>query len=259
MDKFHYTNGYIHGKTPFILPVVPNDGLWNPWRSELGDLDCGNNKLPANLELAWDLLLQLYTCKSMMPMGFITGYSKSWLASLWNLWIIFQWSLEPGEISVSWKMANCVPVFKKDRKEDPGNYKYISLTLLSGKKLKIILRVTEKHLKDNAAIGHSQHGFMRGKSCLMNLHLLVWQGYPLVDQRKPDDVIFLDFCKALDTVSHSMLPDKISSTELDKNLMQWVNNWLVGWVQKVTVNGVTSGWWPVTSEVVQGSFQGQFS
>lgn len=35
--------------------------------------------------------------------------------------------------------------------------------------MEIILRVTEKHLKDNAVIGHSQRGFMRGKSYLTNL------------------------------------------------------------------------------------------
>ncbi|KAJ7420928.1 hypothetical protein WISP_45798 [Willisornis vidua] len=34
---------------------------------------------------------------------------------------------------------------------------------------KIILASTEKHLKGNAAISHSQHSFMTGKSCLSNL------------------------------------------------------------------------------------------
>jgi len=34
---------------------------------------------------------------------------------------------------------------------------------------KVILGITEKHLKDNAVIGHSQLGFIKGKSCLMNL------------------------------------------------------------------------------------------
>ena len=34
---------------------------------------------------------------------------------------------------------------------------------------KIILGVTEKHLKDNAVIGNSQHGFTRGKSYLTDL------------------------------------------------------------------------------------------
>lgn len=69
-------------------------------------------------------------------------------------------------------MANCIPVFK-DRKEDSGYYTYISFTSVSGKILNITLSVTEKHVKENVAIGNSQHGFMRGKFCLMNLHLLV--------------------------------------------------------------------------------------
>ncbi|XP_032535593.1 uncharacterized protein LOC116782749 [Chiroxiphia lanceolata] len=34
---------------------------------------------------------------------------------------------------------------------------------------KIILGRIEKHLKHNAVIRHSQHGFMRGKPCLLNL------------------------------------------------------------------------------------------
>lgn len=33
--------------------------------SEVEDDDCSNDKLPANPELLWDLLLQLYAYKSM--------------------------------------------------------------------------------------------------------------------------------------------------------------------------------------------------
>jgi len=45
----------------------------------------------------------------------------------------------------------------------------------------------------------------------------------LVDQGKAADVIFLDFCKAFDMVSHRILLDKMSSIQLNKNIIRWVS------------------------------------
>jgi len=50
--------------------------------------------------------------------------------------------------------------------------------------------------------------------------------------------------------------DKMSSTQLDKYTMQWVNNWLSALAQRVIVNGVTSGWQPVSSVDQQGYILG---
>lgn len=84
--------------------------------------------------------------------------------------IIFEWSWESEGLLIHWKLVNVVPIFKKGKEESPGNYRPISLPSVLGKIMKkIILGSIEKHLKDNAITGHSQHSFTRGKSCLSNL------------------------------------------------------------------------------------------
>ena len=64
----------------------------------------------------------------------------------------------------------------------------------------------------------------------------------LVDAEKPVDAVFLDFTKALATLPHSILLDKLSKCGMSRLMVCWVKNWLDGRAQRVLqVDGATSG------------------
>ncbi|RMC17409.1 hypothetical protein DUI87_05990 [Hirundo rustica rustica] len=65
---------------------------------------------------------------------------------------------------------------------------------------------------------------------------------PLVDAGRAVDVVYLDFIKAFDTVSHSTLLDKLATCGLDRSTLCWVRNWLDGRAQRVVVNGAAYSW-----------------
>ncbi|KFV88874.1 hypothetical protein N308_13813, partial [Struthio camelus australis] len=67
--------------------------------------------------------------------------------------IIFERSWRSGEVPEDWKKANVTPVFKKGKKEKPGNYRPVSLTSIPGKVMEqLILEVITKHLEDKKVI-----------------------------------------------------------------------------------------------------------
>ena len=62
--------------------------------------------------------------------------------------IIFERSWRTGEVPEDWRKANVTPSFKKGKKEDPGNYRPVSLTSIPGKVLEqLILELIIKQVE----------------------------------------------------------------------------------------------------------------
>jgi len=101
------------------------------------------------------------------------------------LLIIYQKSWESEEVPADWKLVNVIPIYKKGGREDPGNYRPVSLTSVPGKITdKIILGTIERHLKTNTILRQSQHRFTKEKSCLTNLISCYKTVIHLVDEGK---------------------------------------------------------------------------
>ena len=170
---------------------------------------------------------------------------------------LYTLSLNSVFIPNDWKIAHVIPVFKKSSKSEFKNYRLKSLTYILCKTLESIIKDSiNEHLIKYNLIKNSQHGFTTGKSCLPNLLQFYNNVTGWLNKSNCFDLVYLDFAKAFDKVSHLRLMIKLQSLGKVGNIFKWIKMWLSDRKQCVVINGYCSESKDVSSGVPQGSVLG---
>ena len=108
-----------------------------------------------------------------------------------------------------------------------------------------------KYLLHHNLIECSQHGFIPARSTTTNILECTQQWTDAIQNKQNVDIIYLDFRKAFDSVSHVKLMYKMSSYGLSDNMKGWLKDFLKWRSQRVNINGFISDEVAVTSDVPQ--------
>ena len=170
---------------------------------------------------------------------------------------LFNSSLSTGIVPSDWRTAKVTPVFKKGERYKTENYRPISLTSIV---CKLLEHIIVSHIMDfceiNNIICHEQHGFRRNRSCESQLIGLIDDLSLNLEKGLETDVLVMDFSKAFDKVSHSLLLHKLKHYGITGEILTWTRSFLTGRRQAVVVDGEASGYCTVDSGVPQGSVLG---
>ena len=170
--------------------------------------------------------------------------------------ILYTKSLKEGAHE-SWKKAIIASIYKKGKKNDPGNYRPVSLTSVISKIMESIVRdAMVEHLIKNRLFTDDQHGFVPGRNCITQLLVCMELWTKMMDDGYCFDVIYTDFSKAFDSVPHERLFLKIESLGIKGDILKWIKSFLCGRTQCVNVDGTYSSWKKVISGIPQGSVIG---
>jgi len=160
------------------------------------------------------------------------------------LTVIFNTSLSQGIVSGDRRNAKVTAIFKKGARQDPANYRPVSLTSICCKLLEhCIVSHSLKHLETHNILTDCQHA----TQIITLLHEL---SSSLVKDTQTD-MIILYLSKAFDRVPHSRLLKKIHHYGIRGNTHKWIESFLFNRSQQVVTEGKTS----VTVHVISGMFQ----
>ena len=170
---------------------------------------------------------------------------------------ILKQSLSESYIPQIMKDIWITPLWKGGPKTDPAEYRPLAM---SSHLIKTLERVVRKqlveYLEDYSLLEICQHGSRAGRSTLTQL---MSQHTKLLESLKDGsnlELLYLDFSKAFDKVSHPILLERMAELGIGGNLLEWIRAFLSDRYQRIRVGQKLSDKTYVLSGVPQGSVLG---
>ena len=125
------------------------------------------------------------------------------------------------------KTAKVIPIYKHGAQTDTSNYRTISVLFLLSKPLeKHTFKHMLKHINDNKLLHPNESGFRENHSCQTALTHLVDQWLHNINSNQFNGVLFVDFRKAFDVISHDLLLKKLSIYGVSSSTLAFLSSYL---------------------------------
>nr|CAH7746851.1 unnamed protein product [Callosobruchus chinensis] len=212
-----------------------------------------------NLPITYrELIDALHRCKDTSPGrdGIRTTHIKNLNTDgLCHLLKIYNMIWNSGQIPDAWKTSILIPIHKPQKSRFvPDSYRPVALT---SHLCKLLERIANNRLtfflnKNNLITKH-QIGFLKGHSTIdhiMGLQTDISDGFI---KNHHTTAIFLDLCKAFDTVKRSSILNALKYWGINGNLLKFVASFLSNRKITVRINNTFSSSYPQLNGVPQGS------
>ena len=248
-DKANLLNSY------FQSVFTADDGLLPPFPSRVPPGSPGLSDVDITPAIVLKILRKLKTNSAAGPDGLPSIlFSKCAVSFVTPLSILFRSLIDLKSLPMEWKHAIITPVFKKGSPSDKSNYRPIALTCSCCKILEsIIVDNVLQYLTDHNLITKHQHGFIKNHSTVSNLLESINDWNLSLSRRNSVDIVYIDFKRAFDSISHRKLIHKLAGYGIQGNLLLWITAFLDSRSQSVRVGSALSPPSLVISGVPQGS------
>ena len=195
---------HISRVTPSIMNIDLNDtkialGLKNlkPNKS------CGpDNVAPKLLKLAGDAIVPSLRC-------------------------VYHASVCNNSVPAMWKSANVSCLHKKDDETDKSTYRPISLLCVPGKLMEsCVVSTITSHIADHGLSNKHQWAYKQGHSTELLLAKMSEDWRRALHNNHTVGIVFVDFRKAFDSISHPLLLKKLQGLGIAGDLWSWIRSYL---------------------------------